>query len=640
MIALLVYLLSGILVARSVLSEHRAALRLWLGLVFGCVMLMWLPCLFAFAFGFTAKAQIAAVILTVLAAAAATVPILRRSCREPSPFQLDETGRRDLIGLALSLILTGFCAFLLHTHVLRPGADGSLWVGQSTYGDLAMHLGFIESLFQQGQFPPEYSIFPGQQLNYPFLVDAASASLRFFGLSLRASVILPSLVMLLCVFWGFWLLADTVTKSLAADLSSWLLFVFNGGFGFVLFLGKYPFTTIFTAYYKTPTNFSVEDIRWVNVICDMLIPQRTTMAGWCVLIAAVWLLLTVIGKTLEGGGRRELLALAFLAASTPMIHTHSFLALGILSAVWFFCALPKAVKLGRGALLLRRYVVYGLICLLLAAPQVLKWTMDSVSTGRLLKWNLGWVVGANGAINSWLLFYTVNCGLVFLGVWLLPFFLRGEKLSIFLGAAAIFLLSNVIAFQPNLHDNNKLLYVWFMLSDILVCDLACRGLSRLRPPLLRRAAAVLLVFLGTFSGLLSLARECVGNYQLFSGAQAEAAAFVAENTEPDGLFLTATKHTNPVAVLAGRSVTCGPGLYLFFHGVDYQTREKQVSRAYGGGEDFLRLKDELGVDYVYIGENERNAYEVDEDWFRERYPLVYDQNNIRIYRVTENGSGS
>ena len=86
-------------------------------------------------------------------------------------------------------------------------------------------------------------------------------------------------------------------------------------------------------------------------------------------------------------------------------------------------------------------------------------------------------------------------------------------------------------------------------------------------------------------------------------------AFVAENTEPDGLFLTATKHTNPVAVLAGRSVTCGPGLYLFFHGVDYQTREKQVSRAYGGGEDFLRLKDELGVDYVYIGENERNAYE-------------------------------
>ena len=74
--------------------------------------------------------------------------------------------------------------------------------------------------------------------------------------------------------------------------------------------------------------------------------------------------------------------------------------------------------------------------------------------------------------------------------------------------------------------------------------------------------------------------------------------------------------------------------------MDYQTREKQVSRAYGGGEDFLRLKDELGVDYVYIGENERNAYEVDEDWFRERYPLVYDQNNIRIYRVTENGSGS
>ena len=636
MIAVLIYLLSGLALSGLLLSDKRIAIRIWLGLVFGCVLLMWLPCLFAFAFGFTITAQYWALALAGLLALGSLFLIYRKKL--PLLSAADESDRRDRIGFALSLALTGFCAYLLHTHVLRPETDGSLWVGQSTYGDLAMHLGFVESLFRQGSFPPEYSIFPGQQLNYPFLVDAASASLRFFGLSLRASVILPSLVMLLCVFWGFWLLADEITGKLLPDLLSWLLFVFNGGFGFALFLGKYPFSDIFTGYYTTPTNYAGEDIRWVNVICDMLIPQRTTMAGWCVLLAAVYLLLLAVRQSLQGRGRREILILAVLASAMPMIHTHSFLALGILSAVWFFCALPQAGKNGNAGVLFFNYVFYGLICLLLAAPQVLYWTMDSVSTGNLLQWNLGWVVGANGAINNWFLFYTVNCGIVFLAMWPMVFFLHGEKLTIFLGAAVIFLLSNLVAFQPNLYDNNKLLYVWFMLTDILVCDWLGGALSAIRPGWLRRAMAIILVFLGTFSGLLSIGRETVSNYRLLSGEQAAAAEFITGHTEPDALFLTATNHTNAVSVLTGRNIVCGPGLYLYFHGVNYQEREQAVSRMYRGGEDFLRSAGELGVDYVYIGEYERAKYTIDEAWFSEHYPLIYDSGGIQIYRITENGT--
>ena len=636
MIALLIYLISGLLLAWMLFADSRIAVRCWLGLVFGCVLLMWLPCLFAFAFGFTATAQYGALALAVCIALG-VLPLLIRK-KVFLSYSADETDKRDLLGFLFSLVLTCFCAYLLQTHVLLPKSDGSLWVGQSTIGDLAMHLGFAESLFQQGKFPPEYSIFPGQQLNYPFLVDAASGSLRFFGLSLRVAIILPSLVMLFCVFWGFWLLAELITAKFWATMSSWMLFVFNGGFGFALFFGKYPFSDIFTGFFTTPTNYYDEDIRWVNVICDMLIPQRTTMAGWCVLLAAIYLLLLAVEKSIRGSGLREILVLAVLASSMPMIHTHSFLALGILSAVWFFCALPRAKRKVNTAVLFRHYVFYGLICLLLAAPQVFKWTMDSVSTGRLLQWHLGWVSGANGKINNWFLFYIVNCGVVFLAMCPMIFFLRGEKMHIFLGAAAIFLLSNVIAFQPNLYDNNKLLYVWFMLTDILVCDWLCQCLSRFRLPWLRRGLAVILVFLGTFSGLLSIARETVSGYQLLSGEQAAAADFITEHTEPDALFLTSTYYTNPVSVLTGRSIVCGPGLYLYYHGVDYQPREQQVSLMYQGEEEFLRPAEEFGVDYVYIGYEERSRYEVNDAWFSEHYPLIYDQGGIQIYRISENGA--
>ena len=629
MIALIIYMLFGLALAFAVLPAHRTAVKCWLGMVFGCVALMWFPCLPAFFIGFTLTAQY----MALAAAAAGAVVLAVIAFRARTGFDFTRT---DVIGLLMSLMAVLFCAYLLHTHVLCPHEDGSLWVGQSTYGDLAMHLGFAESLYQQGTFPPEYSIYPGQQLNYPFLVDAASASLRFFGMSLRAAFIAPSLVMLMCVFWGIWLLAQDITHKTGSSVLSWLLFVCNGGLGFFYFFGKYDFSEIFTGYYTTPTNLVDENMRWVNVICDMLIPQRTTMAGWCVGIAAIFLLITAIRKTLRRqGGLREFLVLAVVGGSLLMIHTHTFLALGILSAAWFFCALPAAVRGGQAGVLVRRYVLYGLICIGLAAPQFIHWTMDSVGSGNLLQGNLGWVSNDE----NWLWFFTKNDGIVFILMWVVVFYLRGsemaEKRMLFIGATAIFVLANVMAFQPNLYDNNKLLYIWYIIVDIIVCDWIWTQLCRLRWPAVRAILTAIVVFLGTFSGILSMIREAVSEYQLLSAEQVQAAQFVEENTEPDSLILTSTAHTNAVAVLTGRNIPCGSSLYLYFHGVDYQQREVQVAQMYQGGEAFETGAAELGIDYVYIGSDEYSRYTVNYDYFLQNYPLIYCEDGISIFQITQ-----
>ncbi|MCR5664431.1 MAG: hypothetical protein K6G17_06075 [Oscillospiraceae bacterium] len=635
MAALAVWLAAGEAVSFVMLPRERLLTRIWLGLVFGLTALMWLPCLFAFFFGFTMRAQLLALLTAALCGAAALIRRLIRREKTERPADGPLLSKEERIGLLLSLAGTFFCCCLLHTHVLLPHEDGSLWVGQSTFGDLAMHLGFIESLFQQGRFPPEYSILPGTQLDYPFLVDAASASLRFFGLDLRLSVIVPSAVMLFGVFLGFWLLALHLCEKLLPTLAAWLLFFLNGGFGFALFLGKHPISAAFAGFYTTPTNYAAEDIRWVNVICDMLLPQRTTMAGWCVLTAALFLLLRVFERVREGEGLRETLTLAVLAGALPMIHTHSFLALGILSAVWFFASLPGMIRQGRGRRLFALYCLYGAVCLALALPQLLTWTFHSVSGGRLLHWSLGWVIGANGVLTDPFLFYTVNVGVVFLLSLPLLFVLRGRERRVFLGAAVLFVLSNVVAFQPNLYDNNKLLYVWYMLCVILVC----RWFFTLTGRLKTKAASVLLasalLLTGCLSGSLSLAREAISRYRLFSPAQVRAAAFIERETEPDALFLTATNHANGPAALAGRSIVCGSGSYLYYHGLNYRERTKEVELMFRGGEDFLRLAEELGVDYVYVGEYERGSCSPNEGWFSARYPLVYDEDGVRIYRVVE-----
>lgn len=631
--ALLVYLLFGLALAWRVLPGERGTVRCWLGLVFGCVALMWLPCLPAFFLGFTRSAQYIALAAALLAAAC--LLLIRPRRKEGPPAEkpaLHAPGNRDILGLILSLMATAFCAYLLHTHIILPHDDGSLWVGQSTYGDLTLHLSFIESFYQQGQFPPEYSIFPGAKLDYPFLADAASGSLRFFGLSLRMAVIVPSLVMLFCVFLGFWLLADRMTDRLAPTLMAWLLFVFNGGFGFVLFLsGKYSLHDLLTGFYVTPTNLIGEDIRWVNVVCDMLIPQRTTMAGWCVGLAALYLLITALRKTVEQGqGRREFLVLAALAGTMPMIHTHTFLSLGLLSGGWFFAFLPKAKRQGNLKPLIQNYVLYGVVCMALALPQLIEWAFDAAGSGRYLWLNLGWEHGEK----NWLWFWLVNGGVVFCLTVPMMVFLRGDRARLFWGAAALFILANIVSFQPNPYDNNKLMYIWYMVVDVLVSAWLWELLEKVRPQALGTGLAAAVLALGTVSGLMTMLREAVSEYQLLSADQAAAAAFIEENTDPQGLFLTGITHNNAVSILTGRDILCGTDTFLYYHGIDYGERMARVPEMYRGGEVFERYAEQYGVDYVYIGQAERSQYQVDEAYFQDNYPCIYSAGGINIFQIS------
>ena len=89
-----------------------------------------------------------------------------------------------------------------------------------------------------------------------------------------------------------------------------------------------------TGYYKTPTNQpDPNNLRWSNVICDLMVPQRTLLGGWCMVIPCFYLLFSEFRartRDPENGGRGIIL-LGVWAGALPLIHTHSFLALGLAS---------------------------------------------------------------------------------------------------------------------------------------------------------------------------------------------------------------------------------------------------------------------------------------------------------------------
>lgn len=624
------FLFIGFLYADMLFKEKDIYFRGWMGGIFGNVILMMgivpIACILKFSL-------LSHIILALLAAVPYVVIKLRKKDRKIISINIKEGEEyiSNKIFLCLILPITVVIGVLLTNHILAPTANG-VASGQCTYGDLQMHLSFVTSIAEQQSFPPEYSLLSGTTLNYPFFVDMLSSSLYQFGLPLRWAVLIPSYIISLLLVTGFYIVAYSITKKKSAAVLATVFFFLNGGFGFAYFFegakaDSTAFTKIFTDYYHTPTNFNENNIRWANTICDMIIPQRTTMAGWCMILPTLWLLIDAV-KTKR---RERYIEIGVLAGCMPMIHTHSFLALGMISAVMFFAYLYKEED--RKSYIIN-WVIFGGIVLVMAFPQLMYWTFRQTSGNEsFLKYTFNWV----NEKDPYLWFYLKNWGIM--AIFAVPAFLYASKdnKKLLGGGILIFVISEFILFQPNPYDNNKLFFIAYMLVVMLVSDYLIYLFEKLKGVRGRAFLAVLVIAAGTLSGILTIGREYKSGaqYQTFSNDDIEFADYIKENTEPDAVFLTGTGHLNPVAVLAGRTIYVGSSLYVHFHGMgnEFTVRENNVKKALSGSyEDMKKLCEENGITYVYVGSNERSMCQVNEQMLS-RLEKVYSQGNNTLYKV-------
>ena len=607
-----IFLAAGAGLARRFVPHSDPQERVVFTSAFATALLAGLPALAALVFDFTLPAA-----LTTLAAAAGL------AVWGWLPAAGTAMGGKAERGFWLC-ILPALCLtfWLLFTHTLSL-KDGAYWCGQSTYGDLPMHLALIQALAQQGDFPPGFSLLAGQTVaGYHYLGESVSSVFLLLGAGLKFACLLPQFTALPAVFGGVWLLARRLLKSAgAASLGFWLFFM-GSGFGFVYFLGgeKGNFTRIFTAFYETPTNYVQENIRWVNPIVDMLVPQRATLFGWALLFPALALLAAF---ALEG--RRELWpGLALLAAPLPLTQTHAALALVLICGVLFF----RQLLTDRSRAALAPWLVFAAVCAVFWLPQMLGEILPGVQGGeRFLRLSFNW---ANEGDN-YFWFYIKNIGVVYL--LLIPAFIAADKALrwFYGGGLVILLLSEFVVFQPNNYDNNKLLFVWHLLGCVLVAGLLCRLVKKLPQKAVGAALAGVLVFLATFGSVLTVGRELVSEYQQFSADAIAAADWAKEETDPHALFLTGTQHINAVASLAGRTVLCGSPSYLYYHGLDYADQQAAAKAMYETPS--ADLLEEWGVDYVVFSGFERSEFAADEEWYQQNCTLAFSHGDYAIYQV-------
>ena len=642
---LLGFEICGYVLADALFRRRDGVVRLWLGLTAGLLMMMWLPSLFAYLLKFTAAAQYAA-----LGLAAVFALLARKFLREPADPTRLEGERRPFCGdmpawlpIALIVPLLILSIYLQYTHTLRE-VDGALHVGQSTYGDLCLHLGIATGL-QGSAYPPEYTLIQDVLLGYPFLMDALSASMLCLGTGLQAAFIIPGSLMMGLVYLGFILLSWELTHSRAAVVVSYLLMFLNGGLGFFYVLDEVwkdptALQNVFTGYYAAPANMVEHNIRWVNVICDMMIPQRTLLAGWTMVVPALYLLVLAMREK----SRRLYVILGVLAGAMPMVHTHSFFALALISAGCLVWTLRNAEDRKKA---LVDYALYAGIAALLALPQLLTWsipqTVGGVSTTGSLSLRFNWVNydDATGRlIDGYFWFWVKNVGPVYLVMLPAALLCKGWKRGLALGALLVYATAELIQFQPNPYDNNKLFYVAFLLMLPLAAKYLVALWNRMRGLPGRSLLAAVFFFLSLTSGVLSLGREAVSDYQLFSEGDVAAAEFIRDELPADAVYLTGDQHNNFVAALAGRQIVCGTSSYLYFHGVNYQRAALNARQMLEAPGENLALFAQYGVDYVVVGDSERYNYALDAAWFAENCALIYDEGGVLIYAAPENDENS
>ena len=238
--------------------------------------------------------------------------------------------------------------------------------------------------------------------------------------------------------------------------------------------------------------------------------------------------------------------------------------------------------------------------------------------------------------DGYLWFYIKNIGLPFILLLLSLFEKNRKHRFIYSGAFVIFLAAELILFQPNEYDNNKLFYVWYALCLPAVSGFAFslwERLKGLRARLLIGMAACLVFFL---SGSLSIAREFVGSYQAYAPPGVAVANYVREETEEHSVFMASyDTHLNPISALAGRTIVCGPSLWLHWHGFDLSERQQDIRAFYGDPRANAGLLAKYDVDYILVGPDERRLSQADDALFSQLYEPVYTDENreYTIYKV-------
>ena len=507
---------------------------------------------------------------------------------------------------------------------LRIEPDG--WhTAPYTYGDLALHTSIINYFSHQPSFSLQHPLLNGSLNTYPFLLDFHTAILTRFGASIQSSLILTGVLTMLASLVLFYQVAYQLTKKSSTPWMASVLFFLNGGAGWwILFRDWAGWRAFWETLLSLPidyTNSQSDHLFWTNITTTHILPQRGFMIGLAVLLVVLRLLQVLWQqKKIQTA---QLVFIGTLIGLTPLFHAHSFLFLTPLF-VWilWWAVTAKKVKLETAIIAVISSLVFGGLQLF--------YLLQNNHSSIQEQW--GWL-----AQDNWLVFWLKNMGteLAVLLVFPVIYFFSNSKNSfertLIIPCLTVYALCNLFIFQANAWDNMKFMSLAFLPLSFI----AAAVLTKHFEGTWKKIIVFLFLVVSSASGLLSIVYVSQNDWVLIDKQSIQIGYKVTQLTPADSLFLTSDSHNHLVPMVAGRRIVLGYRGWLWTHGVDYSNSEELVNEIYSGGENAQQLIETAGIDYIFIGPQERGLHYVNQKFFEENYPKIFDQDQILIYQINK-----
>ncbi|MGH9766868.1 MAG: hypothetical protein ACREAB_05470, partial [Blastocatellia bacterium] len=386
---------NGALLTLFVIEKTPLPTRLAIGSVFGIAALSWVAFLIALPLGLNAI-SIGVTIAIFAIGLAVQIRFIGRA-RIGAALREFET---SLAGVIYYAAWTALLAWLF-ARVVMFYPDGMHTAPANNFGDLPFHFSAITSFAYGENLPPQNPIFAGMKFTYPFLIDFLTAFFIRCGAGWRSAFFVENIALSLALVRLVETLTLKIFNNIAAARIAPVIFLFNGGLGFINFFREFGAQSdgLFGFLSRLPKTYTMNaelalasanvPLRWGNVFTTLLIPQRSMLFGlpFVAMIIALWWM--SFGEEQDAKTRRRyLLAAGILAGLLPMLHAHGFF------SVMIACVLMIVLFWSRD------WIAFFAPVALLAAPQA--WYLSGTQVkNKLFALHFGWEANQSSSISWW-----------------------------------------------------------------------------------------------------------------------------------------------------------------------------------------------------------------------------------------------
>lgn len=518
--------------------------------------------------------------------------------------------------LVFLLIFVLLFSFLI-SQLITQRDNGYFVKPMHAFGDISGHLGLISSFSYGENIPPQNPIFAGEKISYPFLVDfITSIFVNPLNLELHQAIQLTGVVMMIIFISSVVYICLYLTKNKFVSCLVLLLFLFNGGLGFIYFFED--FTKTGWEITRDYTALKDQGIWWINIVISMLMPQRSILLGLPISL----LILRIFWDLAEKYILRNYIFGLLLIISLPIIHAHSLLAISPF-LIWLTIKI-----LLKNAKEYKQIILACLIALIITIISSKTFFNQSDNIISMMRIQFGWV--ANGQDIP--PFYFKNFGFYLLSVPIGSFIYlkQRSKLAAFIIIGQLLLIiPSLIVFQAWDYDNTKLFIYWLFVASLSLAVFINELIYH------RKLFFCIVLMVGLMlSGLLDVSRlfySAKTSYQIYSEKDFKVAEFIKNNTAKDAIFLSVDKFDNPAVTLAGRKIILGFRGWIWTHGLDFKQREWDIRVMLSGQADKQLFK-KYHISYVILF-NEQSDFMVNQSYFDQNLQKVYDADGFLVYKL-------